>query len=257
MESKIKTLTGPAWAGVRYFTTTLAAGESQGDWAGLNLGQHCGDLESNVIINRRLLNTLLPSSPHWLQQVHSTQLYQALRPAQHTAELAYSQAAVADAAWTTAPNTVLAILTADCLPVVIANTAGTVVGVAHAGWRGLAAGVLEKLFLRLQQQVGVDADWRAWIGPAISQTHFEVGADVFNAFVSKDPRLKKYFFSTAVPNKYLANLAGLAANRLYCVAQKKIIINLSDACTYKEKNRYYSYRRHATTGRVATVAWLV
>lgn len=257
MESKIKTITGPPWVGVRYFTTTLAQGQSQGDWAGLNLGQHCGDIETNVLRNRALLNTALPSTPHWLQQVHGTQLYQALKPAQKTAQLPYNQAPTADAAWTTTPNTVLAILTADCLPVVIANTAGTVVGVAHAGWRGLAAGVLEKLFLRLQQQAGVDTYWQAWIGPAISQPHFEVGPDVFNAFVSKDPKLKKYFLSTVLPNKYVADLAGLAANRLCCIAKKKIIVNLSGACTYTEKNRYYSYRRQSTTGRVATVAWLV
>lgn len=257
MEKQIKTITGPEWSGVRYFTTTLADGYSEGDWEGLNLGQHCGDNPHHVEKNRALLNWLLPSEPHWLQQVHGTHVYRALRPAKRVAHLSYAQAPIADAAWTSVPNTVIAVLTADCLPVVIADTQGTVVGVAHAGWRGLAAGVLKRLFLQLQQQVAADASWQVWIGPAISQKYFEVGQEVYDAFVQKNHTLTHYFIPTLTANKYLADLAGLAANQLKSLAADKVIINFSHACTYAEKNSYYSYRRQASTGRVVTLAWLL
>lgn len=256
MESQIETITGPTWKGVRYFSTTLAGGVSQQEWAGLNLGQHCGDNATHVQQNRQLLNALLPSPPHWLQQVHGTQLYHALQPAHKTALLPYEQAPVADAAWLSVPNTVIAVLTADCLPVVIADSEGRVVGVAHAGWRGLAAGVLEKLFFQLQSQVGETAYWQAWIGPAISQKYFEVGQEVFDIFIAKDSQLAAYFIPIIKSNKYLADLAGLAANRLSVVAENKLSISFSGACTYGEKNTYYSYRRRPTTGRMVTLAWL-
>lgn len=256
MEKPIKMISGPEWSGVRYFTTTLVGGYSQGNWAGLNLGQHCGDKPNDVEKNRALLNALLPSQPHWLQQVHSTHVYRALQPAKRVAALSYDQAPLADASWTATPNTVIAVLTADCLPVVIADTQGTVVGVVHAGWRGLAAGVIERLFLQLQQQAGAGAYWRVWIGPAISQTHFEVGAEVYEAFVQNNTFLKRCFSPTPKPGKYFADLAGLAANQIGYMAQNKVVINLSNACTYAEKNRYYSYRRQSSTGRMATLAWL-
>lgn len=257
MEKHLKTISGPKWSGVRYFTTTLMGGCSQGDWAGLNLGQHCGDNPKHVEQNRILLNRLLPSEPHWLQQVHSTHIYRALQPAQWVAGLNYDQAPLADASWTNVPNTVIAVLTADCLPVVLADSQGTVVGVAHAGWRGLTAGVIKRLFLQLQQQVGTEAHWQAWIGPAISQKHFEVGQEVYDMFTQKSHALTRYFISTSIPNKYLADLAGLAAHQLLDLAKDKIIINFSHACTYTEENKYYSYRRQASTGRMATLAWLV
>lgn len=254
MEKQIKTLTGPEWPGVRYFSTTLAGGVSQNEWAGLNLGEHCGDEPEHVAKNRQRLYQLLPNLPHWLQQVHGTQLYQALKPTpkQHT----WQQAPVADAAWTTTPKAVIVVLTADCLPVVITDEKGSIVGVAHAGWRGLADGVLEKLLLRLQQNRPLHTRWRAWIGPAISQENFEVGQDVFNAFVQKDKTLAAFFISTNQAGKYKADLAGLAKNRLCCAAQNNIDIVLSHACTFKEKQSYYSYRRQAKTGRIATIAWL-
>ena len=257
MEKHLRTVSGPRWSGVRYFTTTLAGGYSQGNWASLNLGQHCGDNLKHVEKNRALLHRLLPSQPHWLQQVHSTHIYRALQPAQRVAGLSYDQAPLADAAWTTTPNTVIAVLTADCLPVVIADTQGTVVAVAHAGWRGLAAGVLQRLFLQLQQKVGEQARWRVWIGPAISQAHFEVGQDVYDAFVQKNKTLTRYFINTPIPNKYLADLAGLAADLIACQMPDKVTISFSRACTYDEEGKYYSYRRQASTGRMATLAWLI
>lgn len=254
MENQIKTITGPNWPGVHYFSTTVAGGVSQGDWAGLNLGEHCGDDPAHVQQNRQRLNQLLPSAPHWLQQVHGTQIYQALKPASQTRD--WDQAPIADAAWTTASNTVVAVLTADCLPVVISDAKAQIVGVAHAGWKGLADGVLEALFLRLQKNSPETTHWRAWIGPAISQPHFEVGQEVFDAFVGKDEALATYLISNNKPNKYLADLAGLAAHHLCRVAQNKIEVAQSHACTFAEDKNYYSYRRQARTGRIVTVAWL-
>lgn len=250
------TLNGPDWPGVRYFCTTVAGGHSQGDWASLNLGEHCGDDPKHVAQNRAKLLELLPSAPHWLQQVHGTQIYRALRPAQQVAQLPYRQAPIADAAWTTVPNTVIGVLTADCLPVVIADQAGTVVGVAHAGWRGLAAGVVPRLFKQLQAQVAADASWQMWIGPAISQRHFEVGAEVRDAFVQKNQSWASYFLPSARPQKYYADLAGIAAEQIRQLAPKRVTVYYSGACTYAESERYFSYRRRANTGRMVTLAWL-
>lgn len=257
MEEQIRMLSGPECHGVRYFSTTVGGGSSQGDWASLNLGQHCADNPYHVQQNRARLNTLLPSQPHWLQQVHGTQVYRALRPAERVACLPYEQAPIADAAWTTTPNTVIAVLTADCLPIVIADTKGTIVGVVHAGWRGLAAGIIGSLFLRLQQHVDSNTCWQAWIGPAISQRYFEVGQEVYDVFVQKNPALASYFIPTLTPKKYLASLSGIAAFEISNITKNKTTINFSNACTYAEKNKYYSYRRQASTGRMATLAWLV
>lgn len=251
---EIKTVSGPAWPNVHYFSTTRQGGVSQGDWAGLNLGQHCGDHADHLWQNRALLRQQLPSEPHWLQQVHGTGLYRALRPI--TVARSWEQAAVADAAWTTAPNTVLAILTADCLPVVIANTAGTVLGVAHAGWRGLATGVLLRLFKTLQAQASIGAQWQAWIGPAISQSHFEVDQDVLDIFHDTNNDLYNYFSESNNKNKYFADLAGIAQHQLLNMAKNNIQITQSNRCTYTDEENYYSYRRQGSTGRIATLAWL-
>lgn len=254
MERSLELITGPKWQGVNYFTTTRMGGVSQASWAGLNLGQHCGDDPMHVAQNRALLRQELPSEPHWIQQVHGTGLYRALRPAFQARD--WGQAAVADAAWTTTPNTVLAILTADCLPVVIANAAGTVLGVAHAGWRGLADGVLERLMAALQAEAGADARWRAWIGPAISQTHFEVGKEVVDIFCDKTSSFSNCFIALNTDNKYLADLGSIAKYQLLNSTKSYIEINLSHACTYAEEQNYFSYRRQAVTGRIATLAWL-
>ncbi len=254
MENAITTLTGPTWNGVRYFSTQLQGGFSQGPWQGLNLGEHCGDCPQHVAQNRALLRQSLPSEPHWLRQVHGTDIYQAMAPAQQA--LLWDQAPAADAAWTTTKQTVLAVLTADCLPVVIADTQGRVVGVAHAGWRGLAAGVLEKLFLKLKRQLPNNTKWNAWIGPAISQNYFEVGADVYNDFNQINTNLAPYFIYNELNNKYYADLAGMA--KFLLLRQDSLMqVSLSNACTYAESDRYYSYRRQGKTGRIVTIAWLI
>ena len=253
MEKSITTLTGPSWAGVQYFSTRIQGGYSQGDWQGLNLGEHCGDNPLHVAQNRALLSQLLPSEPHWLQQVHGTQLYHATGPIKQP--ISWQSAPRADASWTRSNHTVLAILTADCLPIVIADQKGQIVGIAHAGWRGLADGIVEKLLVQLQKQLPEDAQWQAWIGPAISQTYFEVGAEVYTTFMQLDPTLNKYFKFKINTNKYKADLAKIAQYLLLKI-NPLMQVYLSQACTFFEEENYYSYRRQNNTGRIATVAWL-
>lgn len=253
MES-LNYISGPKWAGVNYFTTQRSGGFSQGDWLGLNLGQHCGDNPDHVALNRKKLNRFLPSAPHWLKQVHGTDIFHASQPLSEA--LSWGKAPEADAAWTDTPNTVLAILTADCLPVVITDSKSSILGVAHAGWRGLANGVLNQLLLHLLTQRPDALSWRVWIGPAISQNAFEVGVEVRQIFIDQDPMLDIYFKSSEQRDKYYANLPLIAASILRKSTTKQIEINNSNACTFMEEGRYYSYRRQAQTGRIATLAWL-
>lgn len=253
MENTLATITGPAWKGIRYFTTQVYGGYSQGPWGGLNLGEHCGDDPEHVALNRALLRRHLPSEPHWLQQVHGTDLYHAQQP--NDSPVSWHEAPQADAAWTTTKNSVLAILTADCLPVVLADAQGQIVGIAHAGWRGLVNGVLEKLFLQLKSQCRHAQQWQAWIGPGISQQHFEVGAEVYQAFCEIDIQLKQYFFYKKETNKYHADLPGIA-QFLLLKLESSIVVNLSQACTFSEQS-YYSYRRERKTGRIVTLAWRI
>ncbi|GGE73529.1 MAG TPA: peptidoglycan editing factor PgeF [Paenalcaligenes hominis] len=253
MEKSLATLTGPTWPGVHYFTTQIAGGYSQGPWRGLNLGQHCGDNPIHVAQNRALLRSHLPNTPHWVQQVHGTDLYYATGAGAH--EAAWHDAPRADAMWTDQKNTVLAILTADCLPVVITDHRAQVIGVAHAGWRGLAGGVLQRLFTQLQSQCDSSAQWRAWIGPAISQAHFEVGAEVYETFLHVNTDLAAYFIYDQASQRYWADLPRIA-RYLLNQCDSTMQVHVSHACTYAETENYYSYRRHNLTGRIATIAWL-
>lgn len=162
----------------------------------------------------------------------------------------------ADAAVTTSENRVLSVLTADCLPVVISDYESTVLGVAHAGWRGLAAGVLEATLASMRLKQPQHKRLRAWIGPAISQAHFEVGAEVREAMLLKDESAAAYFVPTPERAKYHADLAGLARLFLRKACEQSIDVMLSGECTYEQSDRYYSYRKQNITGRIATVAWL-
>lgn len=245
-------VTGPAWPGLRYFTTTRQEGESQGAWASFNLATHCQDYPEHVQRNRQRLATVLPGPPLWLDQVHGTEVLNADLWPQNACDV--DAVPTADAAVTTQSERVLAILTADCLPVVLSDAHSSVLGVAHAGWRGLAAGILEKT-LCCMQQVQPQADqWRAWIGPSIQQHAFQVGDDVRNAFVMADAQAAPFFKPDSLPGKWRADLSGLAAHRLRQAGVGSITV--SPDCTFKDSSRFYSYRRHATTGRMATLAWL-
>ncbi len=245
----IGSMTGIDWAGCSYFSTLREGGVSLGAWDGLNLGAHCHDQAAAVAENRARLRLDLPADPFWLTQVHGVRVVDA--------DVASSAAPEADAAVSTAVNRVLAILTADCLPVVISDYRGSVLGVAHAGWRGLAAGVLEATLDSMQAKRPDHGRLRAWIGPAISQRHFEVGAEVLEAMLAKDADAAIYFVPADIPGKYHADLAGLARLFLTRNSPKGIDVMLSGECTFERNDRYYSYRRHAITGRLATVAWLL
>lgn len=246
-------VSGLPWKGVNYFCTTRAGGFSTGPWASLNMGLHTGDDAANVAENRNRLRSTLPAEPIWLKQVHGADVYDAdAGPA--AASPVNIEIPVADAAITSCTNRVIAIMTADCLPVVLASTDGQVLGVAHAGWRGLAAGVLEQTLDALRRRASAQTRWRAWIGPAISQSCFEVGPDVFDAFMAHDARSSVFFAGIVGKEKWLADLPALARHRLHQAGVDSV--ELSGDCTFRRADLYYSYRREPTTGRMATVAWL-
>lgn len=247
--SALAPIMGAPWKGVRYGCTTREGGVSEGPWASLNLGLNTQDDPQDVAENRRLLAESLPSEPLWLKQVHGIEVFDADTMPAH---LSYPP--VADAAVTTTPGRVLAILTADCAPVVIADLDGNAVGVAHAGWRGLAAGVLDSLTEALNARCSDARGWRAWIGPCIGAANFEVGEDVYGAFVLSDASAAMHFSSGRQAGKWQADLAGLVTHRL---AQLGITdIERNGSCTFEQTAMLYSYRRSPITGRMATIAWL-
>ena len=232
----------PAPANVRAAVTLRSGGVSSGPYASLNPGDHVGDEPAHVAENRRRLRAALalPAEPQWLQQVHGAQVAH-LPGAAHHAD---------DAAWTQQAGVVCAILSADCLPVLLCDRAGTVVAAAHAGWRGLAAGVLEQAVSALPV---APADLLAWLGPAIGPAAFEVGAEVRQAFVQAQAQAARHFRAVA-GGKHLADLFGLARQQL----QRAGVKNISGGgwCTYSEASRFFSHRREAPCGRMASLIWL-
>src|SRR5690625_927528 len=242
---------GPAVPGLRYFTTTRIGGYSRSAWASFNLGAHCADNPEHVTQNRSRLQGYLPKPSMdipWLQQVHGT----AVAEVDYAGMLDKSQA---DAALTQLPHQAIAVLTADCLPIVICDQQTRILAVVHAGWRGLAQGVIEQTAFRLQQRCAVKA-WWAWIGPAIGPQHFEVGPEVREAFVTQAPQDARYF-KPGDGDRWWADLPALAQQRLLRSFTAPIAVHLSGCCSFADEEHFYSYRREATTGRMATVAWLM
>lgn len=246
------TLPGPGWPGITSFVSTRDGGVSAAPYASWNLGDHVGDDPASVAENRRRLSSLLPGGPLWLQQVHGVDVIDADAP---RADM--TVVPCGDAAITQTPNQVLAIMTADCLPVLVASVGGRTLAMAHAGWRGLAAGVLERTVDAVRAAAG-DVPLRAWIGPAIGPSAFEVGDEVRREFVQTDPGATACFLAaeTSRPNaiKWLADLPELARRRLHAVGVTDV--GLSGWCTVSEPNLFFSYRRDGQTGRFATVAWI-
>lgn len=187
------------------------------------------------------LRAALPSDPVWITQVHGNVCIDVDRA---------RDLPPADAAVTRRPNVAITVRTADCLPVLLGDRAGTVVGVAHAGWRGLAAGVLESTIATLG---AAPAELAAWIGPAIGPARFEVGRDVFDAYCASDPSCEQYF-EPLREGKWLADLPGLASHRLTRAGVTRV--DGGTWCTYSDARRFHSYRREKGTGRMALVAWL-
>lgn len=233
----------PAPATVRTLITTRAGGVSQGPWAGLNLGDHVGDDPVHVSANRARLRSHLPAEPVWLQQVHGTQV---LDLARHTG----GTPPEADASVAHAPGLVSVVMTADCLPVLLCDRAGTVVAAAHAGWRGLCNGVIEATVAAMQVAPG---EVLAWLGPAIGPDAFEVGAEVRAAFLERDTSAASAFTPIG-DDKYLADIYALARQRLGRLGVDAVYGG--DFCTVIDRERFYSYRRDGTSGRMASLIWL-
>ncbi|MEI8298912.1 MAG: peptidoglycan editing factor PgeF [Pseudomonadota bacterium] len=228
--------------GVQAGTTTRHGGVSEGSRAAFNLAAHVGDEPTAVAANRAQLRTALalPAEPLWLEQVHGTDVVV------HDGRRDVPRA---DAAVAFEPGRVLAVLTADCLPVVFASRDGRRIGVAHAGWRGLVAGVLERTVAAL----GVPAaELVAWLGPAIGMAAFEVGEEVRAAFVAAAPGDATRFVANS-RGRWQADLAELARARL----ERAGLVSIADAalCTYADPARFYSHRRDPASGRQATLVW--
>ena len=234
---------------VRAAFTLRSGGVSVAPWDSLNLGAHVEDAPAAVAENRRrVLEVLaLPSAPLWLQQVHGAQVFDADAPG---ADASGASARVpADAAVTREPGRVLAVLVADCLPVLFSSADGDVIGAAHAGWRGLAAGVLEASIAA----IGVPSEKLCvWLGPAIGPRHFEVGAEVRAAFVERDSGAAAGF-SANQRGRWQCDLAWLARQRLQALGVTHVAGG--ECCTYAESARCYSFRRDGRTGRMAALIW--
>jgi YfiH family protein len=232
----------PAPAGVKAFVTTRAGGVSIGPYAGLNLGLRTDDNPRAVEANRQRLRAELPGEPKWLRQVHGADVVDAD---------ALAGVPEADAAYARDPNTVCAVLVADCIPVLLADRAGSAVAVAHAGWRGLARGVLERVIERMARPPG---ELLAWLGPGIGPAAFEVGADVREAFLAGDAGAEAAFTPRS-PGKWMADLFLLARRRLARCGVESV--HGGQLCTHSDPRRFYSYRRDGATGRMAALIWRV
>ncbi|MGF1801614.1 peptidoglycan editing factor PgeF [Vibrio gigantis] len=232
---------------VKAFASTRVGGFSTDAYQGLNLGTHVGDDASLVENNRTWLKQQanMPTAPIWLNQTHSTDVVTVL---QSTADILD-----ADGVFTTAKGVVCSTMTADCLPVILTDTKGTQVAAVHAGWRGLAGGILENAVAKFSN---LDSENKiiAWLGPAIGKQAFEVGDDVLKAFISFDPQAKLAFKAKPEPGKWLANMSQLAKQRLEKVGVSEVTD--SNLCTFADADAFYSYRRDGITGRQATFIWL-
>lgn len=227
----------PAPANVRAFTTTRAGGISTGTWSSLNLGARCGDDPLAVQGNREKLLSHLPAAPQWLRQVHGNQVLTHHHGAKEEQE--------ADGLVSFSPGRVCAVLTADCLPVLFCSRSGDKVAAAHAGWRGMAQGVLQAAVAELKEPPG---EIMAWLGPAIGPKVYEVGEDVRRAFPEEQSSCFKVH-----GDRWLLDLYGVARHKL---AQLDITaVYGGHFCTFSDRERFFSYRRDGVTGRMASVIW--
>jgi polyphenol oxidase len=237
----------PSWpvpADVYSLATTRTGGASVGRYATLNLGMATGDDPAAVADNRRRVEAFIPSAPVWLRQVHGADVV-TLDSAD--INVARTLAPIADAAVTRERDVVLSVLIADCLPVLFAERTGDVIGVAHAGWRGLASGVLENTVAAM----GVDpAAIVVWLGPAIGMNAFEVGKDVVDAFAGSDVHEA---FAPKGHGKWNADLYAIACARLERCGVRNV--NGGAYCTFTDRARFFSYRRDRETGRMAALIW--
>jgi polyphenol oxidase len=233
----------PAPSRVRAFVTTRRGGVSAGEFASLNLGTRGGDDPRNVAANRLIVRDHLPATPRWMAQVHGVEVCDLDAPAD-------PDAATADAAVTRRSGTVGVVLTADCMPLFLCDRAGTRAGVAHAGWRGMAAGVIENTVAAL----GADPrEVLAWMGPTIGPAAFEVGSEVRDAFLAAGPEADAAFEPHAA-GKFMADLYALARMRLARAGVRDV--HGGGFCTYREPGRFFSYRRVPASGRMGAFIWM-
>ncbi|NOH25871.1 peptidoglycan editing factor PgeF [Vibrio europaeus] len=232
----------PAAKQIKAFASTRCDGFSTGVYQGLNLGTHVGDELAKVEQNRQWLTEQanMPSAPVWLNQTHSTVVEEVNAPT--------SQVLNADGVFTTTTNVVCSAMTADCLPVLLTNVQGTQVAAVHAGWRGLASGIVENAVEKF------DGEVMAWIGPAIGAPVFEVGKDVVDAFVSVEAKAVTAFTPRTKEGKWLADMNQLVTQRLQLAGVNQVYY--SGLCTFEDAERFYSYRRDGVTGRQATFIWI-
>lgn len=233
----------PAPAHVRTLITTRSGGASRGPYAGFNVGAHVGDDPVAVAANRASLRMHVPVEPAWLNQVHGTIVVDA-------ATVSGCKPPDADASVAKGHGAVCAVMTADCLPVLLTDRTGSVVGAAHAGWRGLHGGVIEATVAAMQRPA---SELMAWLGPAIGPDAFEVGAEVRDAFLSRDAEAARAFH--AIPDgKYLADIYLLARLRMARLGLDTVYGG--EFCTVTERDRFYSYRRDHVTGRMVSLIWI-
>jgi hypothetical protein len=227
---------------VKALQTTRHGGVSAPPYDTFNLGLHVGDDPVRVNRNRQLLAPFMPSEPVWLEQVHST----AVASADAAACLVQADACIARMR-----GSVCVVMTADCLPVLLCDEDGTVVGAVHAGWKGLAAGVIEATVAAMQVE---PHKLMAWLGPAIGQEAFEVGAEVRAAFIAHHAQAAEAFIAHGDQAKYKADIYLLARQRLNSLG----LTNVSGGnhCTYHQNDKFFSYRRDGVTGRMGTFIWL-
>jgi hypothetical protein len=246
----------PQWSApsrVHSLVSNRAGGVSKAPFDSLNLGDHVGDLEANVLLNRAIFTKALAAEPIWLKQIHGTHV----STPQNRTNISLG-AIEADASVTNIPGEVLAIMTADCLPVLFSSADGAVIGAAHAGWRGLCSGVIENTIAELLHlsENKDPACLFAWLGPAIGPESFEVGEDVVIAFRDSGLIIPKNAF-TSIPNKhgkFLADIYLLARARLEACGVK--MISGGEYCTVRDQEQFFSYRRDGQTGRFASAIWI-
>ncbi len=229
----------PAPANVKSIQTTRVGGMSRPPYNSLNLGHHVNDNPFHVAQNRQLLNSIVPTEPVWLNQVHGTHVINAARS--HCIESA-------DASFTTSINVVCVTLTADCLPILLCDKVGTVVASVHAGWRSLCDGIIEQTVKAMPTTNAL----MAWFGPAIGSNAFEVGAEVRQAFIDQDAQAVSAF--KAHEDKWLGDLYLIAKQRLQSLGITDVYGETS--CTYSNPDQFFSFRRDGNTGRMATMIWL-
>lgn len=233
----------PAPANIKAMTTTRLNGASQGAYASFNVASHVADNTEHVAENRRLLRERLslPAEPLWLDQVHGNHVYQADQP---------NTSRQADAVTTQQIDAICAILTADCLPLLLCNQQGTEVAAIHAGWRGLASGVIDKT---VECMSSTSAELMVWLGPAIGPRAFEVGPEVQQQFCVQQTDSQQAFKPSG-KDRYFADIYQLARLNLARLGVRQIYGG--EYCSYSDSEHFYSYRRDGQTGRMASLIWI-